>query len=370
MTRRNVYTMDQAGKVTSMQPSAPPSEDFMQELVAAYPEIISEDDGGILLVRREQPIGDSEESGGRWSLDHLFVTRGAVPVLVELKRAADTRLRREVVGQMLDYAANGTAYWQSGRIAESFSRSMHELGRDPDSELAGFIGERDPVEFWDQVDANFAAGRIRMIFVADEIPAELARIVEFLNEQMRADVRAIQLSWYESASGDTALVPVVIGATQRAADEKASRSGLPPISREEWIEERLRPVGSGVAEAADAFISIVEELGGRAVIPSTQGSLISVFESAQGQLFPLSMSQHAGGTAQLCLGYLKNRPAFADEAVRGELYDALLAITGSLSTTSLNGFPSFDARLFNDQSVRGALADYLGSIVERAGDPA
>lgn len=78
---------------------------------------------------------------GRWSLDHLFVTRSGIPVLVELKRAVDTRLRREVIGQMLDYAANGTTYWQSGRIAESFAASMAEQGRDADAELAMFLAD-------------------------------------------------------------------------------------------------------------------------------------------------------------------------------------------------------------------------------------
>jgi hypothetical protein len=34
-----------------------------------------------------------------------------VPTLVEVKRSDDTRIRREVVGQMLDYAANGVVYW-------------------------------------------------------------------------------------------------------------------------------------------------------------------------------------------------------------------------------------------------------------------
>lgn len=366
MTRRTVYTMDRSGKVTSMRPSAPRSENFMQELVAAYPEIISEEDGGLLLVRREQPIGESDASGGRWSLDHLFVTKGAVPVLVELKRAVDTRLRREVVGQMLDYAANGTAYWQSGRIAESFARSMDDMDRDPDSELASFIGERDPIEFWDQVDANFAAGRIRIVFVADEIPFELARIVEFLNEQMKADVRAIQLSWFESSGGETALVPVVIGATQRAADEKASRSALPPIAREEWIEERLRPVGNAIVEAAGNFIRVVENLGGRAVVPSTQGSLIAVFKSEQGQLFPMSITQYSNGSAQFCLGYLMNRPTFAEERVRRALYEELVAITGPLSTATLSGFPSFDARLFNDPVKRKNVSEFLAQIIAMA----
>jgi hypothetical protein len=195
LSRSIIYTVDAAGTLTAMRPSEPRSEDFMQKLVAVHPELIADQDGALLLIRREQPIADREDGGGRWSLDHLFVTRSGVPVLVELKRAVDTRLRREVVGQMLDYAANGTAYWQGGRIAESFTATMIEQGRDPDAELAAFIGDAsDPEQFWEQVDANFAAGRIKMVFVADTIPRELARIVEFLNEQMKADVRAVELS--------------------------------------------------------------------------------------------------------------------------------------------------------------------------------
>lgn len=84
-----------------MVPAAPGDEDEMQGLIADHPEVIADEDGALLLVRREQPIADGE-ADARWSLDHLFVNREGVPVLVEVKRAVDTRLRREVVGQMLD----------------------------------------------------------------------------------------------------------------------------------------------------------------------------------------------------------------------------------------------------------------------------
>ena len=54
----------------------------------------------------------SEEDGSnRWSVDHLFVDQDGVPTIVEVKRSTDTRIRREVIGQMLDYAANGVRYW-------------------------------------------------------------------------------------------------------------------------------------------------------------------------------------------------------------------------------------------------------------------
>jgi hypothetical protein len=53
-------------------------------------------------VQAEIGIGEEPDRSARWSLDHLFLD---VPTLVEVKRSTDTRVRREVVGQMLDYAA-------------------------------------------------------------------------------------------------------------------------------------------------------------------------------------------------------------------------------------------------------------------------
>ena len=54
---------------------------------------------------------DTKEGPGRWSVDHLFLDQDSVPTLVEVKRSSDTRIRREVVGQLIDYAANAVVYW-------------------------------------------------------------------------------------------------------------------------------------------------------------------------------------------------------------------------------------------------------------------
>jgi len=298
----------------------------------------------------------------------LFVTRSAIPVLVELKRAVDTRLRREVIGQMLDYAANGTAFWQAGRIAESFAASMAEQGKDADDVLATFLGgTTDPQDFWQQVDANFSAGRIKMVIVADTIPPELARIIEFLNEQMKADVRAVELSWFESEGGVTALTPRIIGETQRAQTEKAARGALPPIGRDIWIEERLGPYGGAVIGAAESFIAMLEELGGRAEVASSQGSIVAAFDSPSGSLYPLRLSPERKGSIQLCLAYLISRQTFATVEVRKRLYDRLVSIVGPLSTATLNGYPAFDARKLNDPKIRQALTEFLRDLRDEAG---
>jgi hypothetical protein len=59
----------------------------------------------------------------------------------------------------------------------------------------------DPDAFWLDAKTNLQAGRIRLIFVADQIPAELQRIVEFLNGPMDpAEVYAIAIPQYVGAT--------------------------------------------------------------------------------------------------------------------------------------------------------------------------
>ena len=69
-----------------------------------------------------------------------------------------------------------------------------------------------------------------MVFVADEIPLELASVVEFLNVQMDpADVLAVEVKQFANESVQT-LVPRLIGLTAEAQNKKG------PASRQ-WNEE-------------------------------------------------------------------------------------------------------------------------------------
>jgi len=365
MTRPTIYTVAD-GKLTAMSPAAPENEDTMQRLVADYPEIIADRDGALLLIRREQPIGDGTAES-RWSLDHLFVTRDGVPVLVELKRAVDTRLRREVVGQMLDYAANATAHWKAGVIAASFSATAASAGRDADALLAEFIGaDADPYTFWQQVDANFSAGRIKLVFVADVIPRELARIVEFLNEQMKADVRAVELSWFEG-QGVKAFTPRVIGETERAQAAKASGAALPEISVEEWVAKYLATGGEDSRIAAERYSSLVLNAGGRPEVTSAHGSVVAAFDLPTKMLYPVSMTPGGGrGLVQINFAYIKSRPALASEEVRQQIYDQVTAVVGPLTTQSLTGYPAFPLVRLNEEGVLEEVAKLLRAIVAKA----
>ena len=180
----HIYLLSKDSELTAMDETAYDSEDLLQEMLARHPDLLageqinSDEPRRWLLVTREMSVPDTESGGGRWSVDHLFLDQDAVPTLVEVKRSSDTRIRREVLGQMLDYAANAVVYWPVEEVRARFeSRCV-----DAERVLAAFLGEgQDANEFWQQVKTNLQAGRIRMVFLADSIPSELRRIVEFLN---------------------------------------------------------------------------------------------------------------------------------------------------------------------------------------------
>lgn len=222
-----IFLLRGEDELVPMVETAYDSEDVLQALLAKFPDLLAGDQlaGDVprrwLLVGREAALPAEEDGGGRWSVDHLFLDQDAVPTLVEVKRSSDTRIRREVIGQMLDYAANAVVYWPIDTLRAVFERRCERDGRDPDTELAAVLDAGADVEtFWEQAGANLKAGRIRLVFVADEIPRELRRVVEFLNEQMTAEVIAIEVKQYVG-EGLRTLVPRVIGQTAASETRKA-----------------------------------------------------------------------------------------------------------------------------------------------------
>jgi hypothetical protein len=220
------------------------SEDVLQALIARYPGLLAGDQLSTseprrwLLVAREASLPSAEDGGGRWSVDHLFLDQDAIPTLVEVKRSSDTRIRREVVGQMLDYAANAVVYWPIERLRATFEANCESLGHAPAEVIADRLGdETDQEAFWERARTNLQAGKVRLVFVADEIPAELRRVIEFLNVQMSpAEVLGIEVRQYLGENLKT-LVPRIVGQTAEAQQRKGQ---TPRKSVESWTWEQYR----------------------------------------------------------------------------------------------------------------------------------
>jgi len=218
-----IFLIQDDGQLVKMIQEEYDSETFLQKTLAQYPDLLANQMGQrLLLISREMGVPSEEGGPNTWSLDHLFVDRSAIPTLVEVKRSSDTRIRREVVGQMLDYAANAVVYWPLETIRSQFDTTCQNQGFNAEQLLDEFLEETTEEEFWQQLKINLRAGKIRILFVADKIPNELRRIVEFLNGQMDpAEVLAIEIPQF-TGQGLRTLVPRVIGQTAEAEAKKSS----------------------------------------------------------------------------------------------------------------------------------------------------
>jgi hypothetical protein len=261
-----------AGELIEMDEQPFAAERDLQGYLEAHPELLSaeaaEDDRrSWLLVRREMGVADREDAGDRWSLDHLFVDQDAIPTFVEVKRSSNTEIRRKVVGQMLDYAANASAYWDAGRLRSSFE-SRFNSAEAAAEEFADFIeGEQDADEFWDAVAGHLEERRLRLVFVADCIPPELRSIVEFLNEQLNlTEVIAVEVKQYVERDGEQAnIVPRVIGETEMARRVKRAGGGArrPRANEERFYAETRAAYAPELAERVLALYEYARARGSR-----------------------------------------------------------------------------------------------------------
>lgn len=218
------------------------SEKLLQTWLAQYPALLvgnqidTKEPKRFLLIEQECGVPAREAGADRWSIDHLFIDQDAMPTIVEVKRSNDTRIRREVVGQMLDYAANATEHWRVGHMRERFVANCQQRGVDAAKRLREFLGDNvDPEEFWERANRNLQERKLRLLFVADVIPTELQRIVEFLNEQMNnTEVLAIEIKQFVGQQGLRSLVPRVIGQTTKAQTVKGTQR-RPTINEDEFF---------------------------------------------------------------------------------------------------------------------------------------
>ena len=261
MTER-IYTRDQQGQLEPLEEEHFAKEEELQALIAEHPEVLDGEQmrpGAPLrwiLIAREQGIAESSDAAARWAVDHLLVDQDAVPTLVEVKRGSNPEIRRTIVGQMLEYAAHAARTWTADTLRHAFEESVDARGLDPSEELGKLLapdgeGEPDADGFWERVATNLAAARLRLLFVADDIPDPLERVVEFLNAQMaRIEVLAVEIKQFKGDSRQT-LVPRVIG---RTAASPARAHHANHLSKEKFYELLGDSTGSDTAQRYQAFV--------------------------------------------------------------------------------------------------------------------
>ena len=161
----------------------------------------------------------------------------------------------------MDYAAHAPETWKVDELRRTFENAATESGADPEEELTKLLQADDTPDvdgFWEKVATNLDARRIRLLFVADKIPDELTRVVEFLNEQMQnIEVLAVEVKQFRGESMQT-LVPRVIGRTAATSGRTTAGRG-PRLTRETFLADFSVP--DSQRRAAEHLLNVAQESG-------------------------------------------------------------------------------------------------------------
>ena len=257
-----IYTTADDGNLDALEETQFSTEAELQALIAEHPELLDGeqirpgDSRRWILITREKGIAPAPGEAARWSVDHLIIDQDAVPTLAEVKRGSNPEIRRTIVGQLLEYAAHASETWTAQELRDAFERQAEARDRDPGDELSTLLqsdGEPDVDGFWEDVSTNFAAKRLRLLFVADRIPDPLAQVVSFLNAQMPGiEVLAVEIKRFQGKSAQT-LVPRVIGRTSTSGPRPFVQPGH-RLTRESFLkgfaDEDVRSVAERLLDAA------------------------------------------------------------------------------------------------------------------------
>ena len=321
-----------------------------------------------LLIAPELSLTAEADGTGGWWIDHLFLDQDAIPTIVEVKRSSDTRIRREVVGQMLDYAAHLEVYWPAARIRATFEERSRADGDDPDAQVRELLmsDDADIEAFWVRVGDNLATGKMRLLFVADEIPLHLQRIVEFLNNYMPSiEVLAVEIKQFEG-SNLTTLVPRVLGQTVQTQGKQTTGVSHTRETRQwdeaQFVEELTKSRNIEEAKVVQKLLDwakLVQVQWGKGAV---DGSFYPVLY--QNKVKHWTFSVWTLGRTEILFEYMK--PPFDQEPLRLELARRLNTIPGVpvITMDRLTKRPSLPLSALTDEASLQAFIDTFDWYLE------
>ncbi len=374
-----IYLIQNDDQLTEMVERPYDSEVLLQELLEKYPNLIvigqniNSRTKPWLLVKRTVSISSEEVYAQQWSLNHLFLDPQAVPTLVEVREGIDSQTRRELIGQMFDYASNVAVYWPVESILAQFEANCRLANRDPEQVFEEFLGaDADEEAFWQQVKTNLQAGRIRLVFVADQIPSQLQRVVEFLNKQMDpAEVLAIEIKQYVSPQEtQKTLVSKIIGQTAEAQQRKSRTTR----ERRQWdlhsflLEYELR-YGEFESEMIQLIYEWIEQQNSEIEVHwgtgETQGGFAAIFNPSAKQTYELFFVG-INGRLQISSDHYSVLPPFNQEEEWQELRNKFTSIGLALpNDRHQKRFPDFPLSTLVDESALKPVLKTFDWVVQK-----
>lgn len=194
------------------------TEAAVQTLIQAQPACLPIADIDPLFANPVPICTELNTTAG--SIDNLLVTASGLPVLVECKLWRNPQARREVVGQILDYAKE-LSRWSCSDLQREVRR---RTGRDGDPVLdsvrdAGHAV--DEIAFNDALTLNLRRGRFLLLIVGDGIREGVEAIAEYLQVHagLHFTLGLVELPIFAMPDGGQLVAPRVVARTVNVTRE-------------------------------------------------------------------------------------------------------------------------------------------------------
>lgn len=196
-------------------------EGWLQELIRKYPDMlpvsdIEPDFAPLVSVGREVGTASGQ-------IDNLFLSPQGYLTIVETKLWRNPEARREVVGQIIDYAKD-VNHWSFDELesrVRAYYKKFHgsELGVIDALRKAEQIAEDDESAIIDTISSNLKRGRFLLLVVGDGIRENVEDMVEFMQKtpQLYYTLALVELHVYEMDGGEGTVqlvIPHIVARTR------------------------------------------------------------------------------------------------------------------------------------------------------------
>lgn len=187
-------------------------EAFIQALVHTHPGALPIAEIDPIFVGPVPICRELNTTAG--PIDNFLITPSGLPVLVECKLWRNPEGRREVVGQILDYAKE-LSRWSSSDLQREVSRRLKVNGNPLLELVRAAAPDVDEVAFNDALTTNLRRGRFLLLIVGDGIREGVEAIAEYLQEHagLHFSLGLVELPIYELPNGSRLVVPRVLART-------------------------------------------------------------------------------------------------------------------------------------------------------------
>ena len=243
-------------------------ENWLQKIIHKNPQILPIDDiesGFAPLISLGREISTSVGY-----IDNLYISPNGYLTIVETKLWRNPESKREVVGQIIDYAKELTNWnftklndgvKKSSQLYNNNSKGIIELIKDFEN-----IEEHEEYKIIDNIERNLKRGRFLLLIVGDGIRESVEEMVDFLSNtpQIQFTLGLVELQFYKNPNveGELIAIPNLITRTREItrAIVKIENSTNGNVTIEtDFIEEKVKPITARTTITEDDFFEQLQQ---------------------------------------------------------------------------------------------------------------